>query len=244
MVARAAFRAGAGYVMLAVPGVEPGATGLPPGEVVGVTLRGDDWAGALQERMARCEALVVGPGLGESGVGPGGRGPGSAVGRLLASAPLPAVVDADGLNALGSLESVAQVVARRSHPTVLTPHEAELARLAGSPPGVDRFGAARDAARRSSAVVLLKGPTTAVADPSGLVFAVTSGGPRLATAGTGDVLSGVIAAFLARGLAAAEAAALAAHVHGRAAAMGLSEGLVATDLPELVAQWLSRSVSA
>ena len=71
------------------------------------------------------------------------------------------------------------------------------------------------------------------------ILVVNSGSPRLATAGTGDVLSGIIAAFLARGLPGLEAAALGAHCHGRAAALGPSEGLVASDLPELVSQWLS-----
>ena len=83
--------------------------------------------------------------------------------------------------------------------------------------------------------MLLKGSTTAVAAPDGETFLVTSGSSRLATAGTGDVLSGVIGAFLARGLDPLRSAALAAHVHGRAAGLGFGEGLVAGDLPELVA---------
>ena len=88
-------------------------------------------------------------------------------------------------------------------------------------------------------MVLLKGSTTVVAAPDGRVLLVAAGSARLATAGTGDVLSGVIGAFLARGVPAFEAAGLAAHVHGRAAALGLAEGLVASDLPDLVAGWLS-----
>ena len=87
--------------------------------------------------------------------------------------------------------------------------------------------------------MLLKGSTTVVAEPGGRVLLATAGSSRLATAGTGDVLSGVIGACLARGLAALEAAGLGAHVHGRAGERGLAEGLVAGDLPDLVAAVLS-----
>jgi NAD(P)H-hydrate repair Nnr-like enzyme with NAD(P)H-hydrate dehydratase domain len=124
---------------------------------------------------------------------------------------------------------------------VLTPHDGEYERLAGRPPGPDRLGAARFLAADLGAVVLLKGTTTAVADPSGQCLLVTSGSSRLATAGTGDVLSGVVGAFLARGLDPLRAAGLGAHVHGRAGALGFSEGLVAGDLPELVARVLSNA---
>ncbi|MDQ1441042.1 MAG: ADP-dependent NAD(P)H-hydrate dehydratase / NAD(P)H-hydrate epimerase, partial [Acidimicrobiaceae bacterium] len=86
---------------------------------------------------------------------------------------------------------------------------------------------------------LLKGSTTVVAAPDGRAWFVTTGSPRLATAGTGDVLSGVIGAFLASGVPGPEAAALAAHVHGRAAQLGPAVGLVAGDLPDLVSDWLS-----
>ena len=119
---------------------------------------------------------------------------------------------------------------------VLTPHDGEYARLLGGPPGPDRIAAARRLAAASGAVALLKGPTTAVADPSGRVLLATAGTPSLATAGTGDVLSGVIGALLARGVPPLEAAALGAHVHGRAGSLGHRSGLVAGDLPELVAR--------
>ena len=89
--------------------------------------------------------------------------------------------------------------------------------------------------------MLLKGPTTVVAEPGGDVLLAAAGLPALATAGTGDVLSGVIGAFLARGMPAAQAAAVGAHVHGRAAARGPLEGLVAGDLPELVSAELSEA---
>jgi ADP-dependent NAD(P)H-hydrate dehydratase / NAD(P)H-hydrate epimerase len=242
LVSSAAMRAGAGYVRLGVPGTEAGDTGLPPGEIVVTSLPAEEWVDVVLSDLNRFAALVVGPGLGGSGQGPGGvRGASSAVGRLVRSAPVPVVIDADGLNALESLDALAEVTNERDRPTVITPHEGEYARLAGGPPGPDRVTAVRDAARRSGAVVLLKGSTTIVAEPSGRVLVVTAGSSRLATAGTGDVLSGVIGAFLARDLEGAEAAAFGAHVHGRAAAAGRAEGLVATDLPELVSAWLSRA---
>ena len=102
-------------------------------------------------------------------------------------------------------------------------------------PGPDRIDASRRLARSSGAVALLKGPTTAVAHPDGRVRLALTGTTALATAGTGDVLSGLIAAMLARGVEPLEAAALSAHVHGRAGARGLGDGLVAGDLPTLVA---------
>ena len=160
--------------------------------------------------------------------------PGGEVGALVAAAPVPVVIDADGLNAIGTLEALRDIVARRSLPTVITPHAGELTRLAGQPPGADRVASVREAASRSGAIVLLKGSTTVIASPrasrvrqASPVLISAAGDSRLATAGTGDVLSGVIGAFIARGVPAFEAAALGAHVHGRAAGDGYAEGLVA-----------------
>jgi ADP-dependent NAD(P)H-hydrate dehydratase / NAD(P)H-hydrate epimerase len=205
----------------------------------------EDWVDAVVADAGRFGAVVVGPGLGSGALGPAGEeGAASAVARLARSAPVPVVIDADGLNALGSIEALASVTQARSHPTIVTPHAGEYARLCGGPPGADRLAAVREAARRSGAVFLLKGSTTVVAEPGGEVLVVASGSSRLATAGTGDVLSGIIGAFLARGLGSLQAAAFAAHVHGRAAGLGRAEGLVATDLPDLVSTWLSGSLAA
>ena len=106
----------------------------------------------------------------------------------------------------------------------------EFERLVGSAPGSDRIAAVRGAAAELGAVVLLKGPTTVIASPEGEVRLVTSGDRRLATAGTGDVLSGVIGAALARGLEPFTAAGLAAHLHGRAAGRTGRSVIVASDL--------------
>jgi len=240
LVSRAALRAGAGYVRLGVPGMDPADSGLPPSEVVSTALPETGWAAALGEMLSRCRALVVGPGLGPAAVGSSNvPGPTSEVSRLVAAAALPTVIDADGLGALGGVEGLATLARRRGYPTIVTPHAGEFERLVGVPVGSDRVGAVRDLAARTGAIVLLKGSTTVVGHPDGRVLLSASGGPRLATAGTGDVLSGVIGALLARGVPAWEAAGIGAHLHGRAAEAGRPEGLVASDLPELVSGWLS-----
>jgi NAD(P)H-hydrate epimerase len=235
LVSRAAMRAGAGYVRLGVPGAPP--SSLPSGESVGVDLPATGWHDAAAEAAQRCRALVTGPGLGRADA------VATSLVALLQQAAIPAVVDADGITVLGSVDHLRDVTSRRKAATVITPHEGEYAHLTGAPPGDDRLAAVRSIAAASGATVLLKGSTTVVAAPDGRAWFVTSGSPRLATAGTGDVLSGVIGAFLAQGLAGPEAAALGAHVHGRAAAEGPAVGLVAGDLPDLVADWLSGVVS-
>ena len=227
----AAMRAGAGMVRLGVPGIST--SDLPVAEVVATSLPSSGWDGDVLSVLSRCRALVVGPGLGRSSDVE------EAVRHLVSASDVPVLVDADGLNALGAAEVVGQLVSHRRHPLVLTPHSGEYAHLAGSPPGADRLSAARSLASTAGAIVLLKGSTTVVAEPDGRAMVVTSGSSQLATAGTGDVLSGVIGAFLARGMDALSAAAYGAHAHGRAASMGLPEGLVAGDLLWLVPRWLS-----
>ncbi len=237
LCARAAYRAGAGMVRLGIPGALP--TELPVSEAVTRTLAADDWVPDALEMADRCKVLVIGPGLGRS------ESTTACVRALVARCPVPVVIDADGLFALGSGADLAAALggnrsAGAAAPVrVLTPHDGEFARLAGGPPDADRIASVRRLASESGAVVLLKGSVTMVAGPDGNALVSTAGSPRLATAGTGDVLSGVIAAFVARGVAPLEAAALGAHVHGAAAALGPSEGLVAGDVVDLVATWLS-----
>jgi NAD(P)H-hydrate epimerase len=220
LVSAAAFRAGAGYVTLSSPGLDDDPTA--PTEVVGRPLPSAGWAETALGEADRYGALAVGPGL--------GTGPGVAddVRAVVAGWPGAVVVDGDGLTALGG--AVAEVTASRSVPAVLTPHEGEFARLAGGGVGVDRLAAVRSLATTTGAVVLLKGPATVVAAPDGAVLITTTGDARLATAGTGDVLSGVIAALLAGGLDPLRAAAAGAFLHGRAGAVGWRYGLVASDL--------------
>jgi NAD(P)H-hydrate epimerase len=230
LAARSAQRAGAGMVRVATPGLGDGC-GLPT-EAVGVPgVDVDHWEQVVAGQLDRAGALVVGPGLGRAG------GTAERVRRLVGSPPaasVPLLVDGDGLTALG--EGAGDLLAGRSTPAVLTPHDGEFARLAGRPPGDDRIAAGRDLATRTGAVVLLKGPTTVVAHPDGRVRLSTEGDARLATAGTGDVLSGCIGALLARGLDPFDAAAAGAWLHGRAAHHAPAEGLVASDvIPHLPA---------
>ncbi|HUC38270.1 MAG TPA: NAD(P)H-hydrate dehydratase [Acidimicrobiales bacterium] len=235
LCARGAYRAGAGMVRLGVPGADPAELAVT--EAVGERIPALGWAQAVLDMASRCKAIVVGPGLGRADETV------SQVRRLVAEAPVPVVVDADGLWALGGASEAEAVVhqraARGAPDVVLTPHDGEFARLSGGPPGADRISDSRSLAASTGAVVLLKGPTTVVCGPDGRVLLAVAGSSRLATAGTGDVLSGVIGAFLARGLEPPSAAALAAHVHARGAEMGLAEGLVAGDVTDLVARWLS-----
>lgn len=228
LCARAAQRAGAGMLHVGSPGLQ--ASEHPAGEAVAVGLADRAWEETVLGELGRFRALVVGPGLGRTDA------TAEAVRRLVGQAAVPTVVDADGLAALGRPEGLRPPGAA---PVVLTPHEGEFARLTGSAPGADRIGAVRALADRTGAVVLLKGPTTVVAAPDGRVLLTAAGDARLATAGTGDVLSGIIGAFLAAGVPALEAAALAAHVHGRAAARGYPVGLVAGDLPDLLPRVLA-----
>ncbi len=155
----------------------------------------------------RVQAWVVGPGLGTDE-------PGAAALWFALETSLPVIVDADGLTMLAAHP---ELVVNRSAPTVLTPHAGEFARLAGSGPGDDRVGATRKLADAFGATVLLKGNVTVIADPGGRVYLSPAGQSWAATAGSGDVLSGMIGALLAAGLAPAEAAAAAAFVHARAA---------------------------
>jgi NAD(P)H-hydrate epimerase len=237
LCSRGAMAAGSGMIRLGSPG-DPDAAW--PTEVVRVHLPAEGWVPAFLEATAKCRAVVVGPGLGT------GASRADEIRAVIAEVPVPLVIDADALTALGDIGSARILLDKRSAPSILTPHDGEYARVAGSPPGDDRLEAARRLARATGAVVLLKGSFTAVASPEGSdvtpdVLLSAAGGPALATAGTGDVLSGIIGAFCARGLAALDAAALAAHVHGRAAARGPAQGLVAGDLPELVAKVLSEA---
>lgn len=135
--------------------------------------------------------------------------------RAVLSAPVPACLDADALTLLGE-EPQREQVRRRHAPTVITPHDGEFARLSGEPPGADRCGSARALAAHLGVVVLLKGDRTVVATPEGDTYVNPTGTPALATAGSGDVLAGLLGALLAAGLPAAPAAVAAAYVHGLA----------------------------
>ncbi|HYG95944.1 MAG TPA: NAD(P)H-hydrate dehydratase [Solirubrobacterales bacterium] len=234
MTSLAAIRAGAGYATVAVPSDLELVFELAQPEVMSVGCPGGDGclAPASEKAVLRtfegAAAGVVGPGL--------GRNPGSfeLAREAVAKIEAPLVLDADGLNAFaGRLGDLAA----RGAPTILTPHAGELGRLLERESGeidAHRLASARTAAEAASAVVILKGDDTIVTDGSRVAVNAISA-PGLATAGSGDVLSGVTAALLARGLDpfAAACAAVVAHARaGREAArrLGAAESVIASDV--------------
>jgi NAD(P)H-hydrate epimerase len=236
MAARASMRAGAGYVTALVPSSQQAV--IAAAELPELMTRGlpDDGEGMTADGVEpvlraaeRGGTLALGPGLGR-------REGAVAFARALArQAPLPLVLDADGLNAhAGSLADLAA----RPAPTVLTPHAGELGRLLELDSAAierERLRHVRAAAERAHAVVVLKGDDTLIADGEGRVAISPGASPALATAGTGDVLTGVIAALLAQQLDAFTAAAAGVWLHasaGREAAMrlGSAEAVIASDV--------------
>jgi ADP-dependent NAD(P)H-hydrate dehydratase / NAD(P)H-hydrate epimerase len=227
LAARAAFRADAGYVIVGVPESTLRVFEVGLLEAVKRPLP-EDASGRLLPRAAeaiidaseRAGAVALGPGLGRTD------GTRDLVRLLLEQLELPVVLDADALHALEPF--------RRAAPTVLTPHAGELAGLLGTSAReveAHRLAAVREAADRFGATVLLKGADTLVATPRERVLVATYGTPALATAGSGDVLTGVVAAFLAKGMSAPLAAAAAAVAHGIASRIVEPQaGLVASDL--------------
>jgi hydroxyethylthiazole kinase-like uncharacterized protein yjeF len=222
LAARAAFRADAGYVAVAAPTESLPVLEVQLLEAVKRPLE-EVW-----DATERARALALGPGLGRTNEQQ------TLVRRLLEETDLPAVVDADALFELEPFE--------RSAETVLTPHSGELARLLdveSSWVDAHRLEAARRAVDKFGCVVLLKGEGTLVAAP-GERMLVCPGWPSLATAGTGDVLTGIIGALLAKGMRGRLAAAAAATLHAEAAAEAPQRaGLVASDVIEMLPYVLS-----
>jgi NAD(P)H-hydrate epimerase len=236
LASEAAMRAGAGYVTAFVPASLNLVFETRLLEVMTVPLPDRD--GTLQpagisqvlERTDRADALVLGPGIGR-------RQAAVELCRDLARrVDIPLLLDADGLNAhadqLGSL-------AKRTAPTVLTPHAGELGRLLGRSSdeiGRHRLSSVREAAARAQAVVVLKGDDTIVAEPAGRAAVNRGDAAALATAGTGDVLSGLIGALLSKRMDAFEAACAGVFVHARAGQFAAQtvgpEGVIASDVIE------------
>jgi NAD(P)H-hydrate epimerase len=220
--ARAALRADAGYVTLAVPTASLAVAETLALEPVKRGFEWDDALDTLRGDLERAKALALGPGLGRSDEAR------ALVRGLLERSQLPAVVDADGLFGLEPVD--------RGAPLVLTPHAGEAARLLDVGSGAvsaRRLDSAARLADRFRAVVLLKGADTIVRAPDGRTIVCDTGPPSLATAGTGDVLTGILGAFLAKGLDPVDAAATAAVAHGLAArAVPHRAGLVASDVVE------------
>ena len=222
LAARAAARCGAGLVAVS----SPGGTAPVPLEVLQPALPVTEWADDVVDGLGRYRALVVGPGLGRDAATV------ASIRRLLLRAPVPVVADGDALHAIATGDPLE--FTGRAAPTVVTPHDGEFEQLTGAAPGPDRLDAARSLASQLGCTVLLKGPSSVIADGAGDVLVVDHGDQRLATAGSGDVLAGMIGALLAAGLTPLRAAATAAWLHADAAHRGPQVGLVAGDLPDLL----------
>ncbi|MFH0911203.1 MAG: NAD(P)H-hydrate dehydratase [Planctomycetota bacterium] len=240
LASRAALRSGAGLVTWAIPEpliavaeilcTEVICHPLPSTKEGAANLRSREF---LFEASRRADAALLGPGMPAEGE------TGELMRRLIPEIPAPLVLDAGALTALGT--DLAPV-AKRSWPAVLTPHPGEMARLTGR--GVeeiraDREAAAQALARACGAVILLKGRRTVVTDGKRTAVNQT-GNPGMATAGSGDVLAGLLAALLAQKMPAFDAAVLAAHLHGLAGdiaaqAKGI-HGLIAGDIAEALPQ--------
>jgi ADP-dependent NAD(P)H-hydrate dehydratase / NAD(P)H-hydrate epimerase len=242
MSSLAAIRAGAGYATVAVPADLEAVFEAGEPEVMSVGCPGGDGclapasAKAVLRSFERAAAGVLGPGM--------GRDPGSVelAREVVGGIEAPLVIDADGLNAFA--EQLGPIAAREA-PTVLTPHAGELGRLLGRDSeeiAAHRLAAAREAARAAGAVVVLKGDDTIVSDGERVAVNAIAA-PALATAGSGDVLSGIAAALLARGLEPFAAACAAVVAHARAgrdaaARVGAAESVIASDVIDSIAAGL------
>jgi ADP-dependent NAD(P)H-hydrate dehydratase / NAD(P)H-hydrate epimerase len=240
LAARGALRTGAGLVTIATTAsAQPALDAKVVAEMTAVYTQAEAAQASsyatLTSLATRMRAAVIGPGI------PTGEGMSDLVRRLVSELPLPLVVDADALNLLG--ESIVEVAARAPAPRVLTPHPGEMARLCGcntTDIQNGRLAFARRLADGCKSVVVLKGARTIVAEPDGTAFINPTANASLGTAGSGDVLAGVIGALLAQGLTARDAACAGVFVHGAAAETASqtlgTRNLVATDLPDAVAQ--------
>jgi ADP-dependent NAD(P)H-hydrate dehydratase / NAD(P)H-hydrate epimerase len=243
LVSRSAARAGAGYVIVAVPRSilpvvqaeleEPVFLPLPETPAGAVS---PDALGEVLDALEGAHALAIGPGLGRAAE------TAALIRELVREAPVPAVIDADALNAFAG---DAGALNDRKAEAVLTPHHGELARLVGRSLD-DAVTEARGLARATEAVALVKGTRTVIAAPHGDVRVNPTGSTALATAGTGDVLTGTIGGLLARGAEPFEAAWAGAYVHGLAgilAGADLGDGVVAGDVAERLPEAMARATS-
>jgi len=245
LAAEAALRSGAGLVTACVPAsfsqvmesklTEAMTFPLPESEH---RVLGPDAAGAIVKKAGAGSVIAVGPGLSTH---PGTEG---FISELIKKSQSPLVIDADGLN---SMAKNPDVLLNLQVPAVITPHPGEMARLLGvSVKDVqnDRIGAASNFALRYGVVVVLKGANTIVAEPGGQMYVNSTGNPGMATAGAGDVLTGIIASFLAQGFTPVTAAVAGTYIHGAAAdslaremgERGITSGEILKQLPNEIAK--------
>jgi NAD(P)H-hydrate epimerase len=230
LASRGALRSGAGLTYLTVPADLVDQVDLATPEVITLPFKDID--------RIKADAVAVGPGLGVSGK----------TLRLVASLtkqPLPLVIDADGLNVLAKKP---RILKKAKANIIITPHPGEMARLLKK--DIDfiqrhRSTMAKLAARMFDCVAVLKGHQTVVADPNGKVFVNPTGNPGMASAGVGDVLTGMIAGFLAQGLNVFDAAVLGVYIHGQAGDLAARDkgeyGMIASDLVEKIPYAIQKS---
>ncbi len=225
LAARGALRAGAGLVSLASPPESLAVNAAHLTAIMLLPMEGAEGLGAILADTRR-NVVALGPalGIGEDSMG---------IVEVALASPAAVVIDADGLTSFADApERLFKAVRDRREPVVLTPHEGEFAKLFSTIPKTGgKLERARAAAAASGAVVVLKGADTVVAAPDGRVSIADNGPPTLATAGSGDVLTGIVTGMLAQGMAAFDAASAAVWLHG-AAGRSIGRGLVAEDLPE------------
>jgi hydroxyethylthiazole kinase-like uncharacterized protein yjeF len=230
LAARGALRAGAGLVTVASP---RDALAVNAAQLTAIMVREADDARGLNALLAdkRKNAVLIGPGVGV----------GERIRELVLAAlgsEAAVVLDADAITSFGDdPPSLFARIAARAAPVVLTPHDGEFARLFGDLTGLPKLERARKAAARSGAVIALKGADTVVAAPDQLASINATTSPWLATAGTGDVLGGMVLGLLAQGMPAFLGTSAAVWLHG-AAAKVFGPGLIAEDLPETLPQVL------
>jgi NAD(P)H-hydrate epimerase len=246
LTATACLRSGAGLSYLAIP---KSLNTIFAGKLTEVVLwpcedsgRGYLGAGNLEELISRIEpqnALAIGPGLGQA------EATGQLLFALLASLNKPVVLDADGLNLVSrNIDAVNTY----QGPMVLTPHPGELARLIGKSTqqiAADRIAVARQTAIALGKVLVLKGSPTVIAEPAGKVYINSSGNAGMATAGSGDVLTGAVAALLAQGLSALDAALVGVYIHGAAGDLAREQkgemGMIARDILAMLPRAFART---
>lgn len=237
LAAMGALRSGAGLVFLGVPESIYEIEAIKLNEAIVFPL--PDAEGKLSkraipeilERLPRMDAVLIGPGLGQS------EGTFAAVKAVLENAFCPVVLDADGINAIAAHKDILR---GRTNPTILTPHAGEFARLGGVI-GESRVAAAEKMAKNLGCILLLKGHNTVITDGEN-TYINRTGNPGMAVGGSGDVLSGIITAFLGQGVAPLEAAACGAWVHGAAGDLCAAEigqyGMLPSDMVNVLPRLL------
>ena len=249
LCSNAAIRSGAGSVTLGIPkGINSSIIRIKPREVMTLPLP-ETKDGALclsayaliREFAKNADVLAIGPGLTQD------KSTQPLVRKIIATILKPMVIDADGLNALVNHLDILQTRKGERRTTILTPHPGEMAKLlkiSVKQVQGDRKNIAREFAKKHKVTLVLKGHNTVVVDSRGKVFVNKTGNPGMATAGSGDVLTGIIAAYLGQGLNAFEAAKYAAYLHGLAGDMAAEKRTQSCLIASDIIDWIPEATRA